>query len=287
MVDFGESNSVPPRLTKAHRMTRTHTFAAKLLLLAVLTLLPCGCSSTSSSRAGRSADCGVDMAPGGEGPRILFIGNSLTYWFDVPGMLAALMHASAMPFERIATRALPDYGLPDHWNSKATRQVLAEGWDLVILQQGPSATEGRPYLLEYARSFADEIRRRGGTPAMLMVWPSAARSFDFDGVRDSYTMAAERVDAYLFPAGMAWQAAWARDAELELYGPDGFHPSPLGSLLTAMTIFAGLGGSASRPTPAEICVKGHGPLELSTELRALMEDAVAEANAEFGRVPSR
>lgn len=78
MVDFGESNSVPPRLTKAHRMTRTHTLAAKLLLLAVLTLLPCGCSSTSSSRAGRSADCGVDMAPGGEGPRILFIGNSLT-----------------------------------------------------------------------------------------------------------------------------------------------------------------------------------------------------------------
>ena len=54
------------------------------------------------------------------------------------------------------------------------------------MQQGPSATEGRPSLLEYAEFFADEIRAVGAEPALYMVWPSQARSFDFEGVSDSY-----------------------------------------------------------------------------------------------------
>ena len=85
-----------------------------------------------------------------------------------------------------------DFGLQDHWVSTTTRKAIdAEHWDVVVLQQGPSATEGRPSLLEFSQIFAAEIRKTGGQPALYMVWPSAQRLKDFPGVADSYRTAAK------------------------------------------------------------------------------------------------
>ena len=39
------------------------------------------------------------------------------------------------------------------------------------------------------------------------------------------------------PAGQAWIHAWAQNPELQLYGSDGFHPSQLGSVVAALTIY--------------------------------------------------
>jgi hypothetical protein len=61
-----------------------------------------------------------------------------------------------------------------------------------------------------------------------MVWPSSARDFDWDGVRDSYRMAADRAGGIFLPAGEAWREAWERDASLLLYGVDGFTPARSG-----------------------------------------------------------
>jgi hypothetical protein len=44
----------------------------------------------------------------------------------------------------------------------------------------------------------------------------------------------------LLPAGDAWRRAWRLDPDLSLYGPDGFHPSRLGSILAALVIYGGL-----------------------------------------------
>jgi hypothetical protein len=65
-------------------------------------------------------------------------------------------------------------------------------------------------------------------------------------VSQSYAAAASRVGGALMPAGDAWLAAWREDANLPLYGADGFHPSPMGSYLAAMVIYRQLFG----PVPA-------------------------------------
>ena len=56
----------------------------------------------------------------------------------------------------------------------------------------------------------------------------------------SYRNAAIASRSELLPAGDAWRAAWRRDPKLQLYGPDGFHPSRLGTYLAALVIYAGL-----------------------------------------------
>ena len=174
---------------------------------------------------------------------ILVIGNSLTATNDLPGMVEAMARAAGAEV-RTAAVARPGLSLEDHWNDGEARRAIARGgWTHVILQQGPSALpESRVLLDEYARRFDREIRRAKARPALLMVWPSRERAGDFDGVSRSYSGAAALVHGQLLPAGDAWRAAWRRDPALALYGPDGFHPSRLGSSLAALVIVERLTG---------------------------------------------
>jgi hypothetical protein len=181
--------------------------------------------------------------------RVLFIGNSLTYFNDLPAMVAALGRSSGTPIA-YETVAVPDFSLEDHWNQGDARRAIGRGgWTWVVLQQGPSAlAASRVLLVQYAKRFDREIQRAGARTAMYMVWPSRARRGDFAGVSRSYAAAAAELGATLLPVGDAWQEAWAIDPRLALYGRDGLHPSPMGSWLGALVIYRQLTG---REAPAE------------------------------------
>jgi hypothetical protein len=185
--------------------------------------------------------------------RILFIGNSLTYANDLPAMVCALARSAGRQ-ATCETVAKPDYGLEEHWNDREARQAIARGWDVVVLQQGPSALpESRRLLISFARRFDAEIKKAGARTALYMVWPSRTRRGDFPGVSQSYAAAATDVKGLLLPAGDAWRAAWAIDAALPLYGPDGFHPSVMGTYLAALVVYEQIFASPppAGPVPAE------------------------------------
>lgn len=270
------------------------------VLTAVFTaLLPslAGCGSSGITDLNRS-----------DGIQVLFVGNSLTYWNDLPGMLQAMIDSADAGPATIVSVACGGYGLQDHWAIGPALPLIDEGgWDIVVLQQGPSATEGRPSLLEFSSRFDARIAQSGSRTALYMVWPSSQRLFDFDGVSDSYRTAAAQVDGLLFPAGEAWRAAWRRDPQLALYGPDGFHPSVEGTYLAALVMFEQLTGRSPGNAPRNLtsgtarsggpgdlgddlmpigCNSGPGipvTVNLSADLAELLQAAAKEANATFAR----
>ena len=213
---------------------------------------------------------------------ILFVGNSLTYANDLPGMVAALVDSAGLGPVVVASVAFPDFGLQDHWaQGDARRQLERQGWDFVVMQQGPSATEGRPSLLEYAERFAVPIRAAQGVPALYMVWPASTRSFDWDGVRDSYQMAADRAGGIFLPAGEAWRAAWERDATLALYSADGFHPSPLGTYLAALVVVERLTGRSALGLAREIRTREGTRISVPAGAALLLQEAAHEVVARY------
>jgi lysophospholipase L1-like esterase len=217
--------------------------------------------------------------------RVLFIGNSLTYWNDLPELVEALAAASGAARPTCKAIVAGGYSLEDHWQQGAAQETIAQGgWDVVVLQQGPSASaEGRASLLEYARRFAGLIRRAGAKPALYMVWPATDRKGDFDGVAESYRLAAEGTKGLLFPAGEAWRAAWRRDPKLALYSPDGLHPTPAGTYLAALTIYGQLYARTPEGLPASFKLRGGTKLDIPLEQAKLLQEAAAEANQKFGR----
>jgi len=215
--------------------------------------------------------------------RILFIGNSLTAVNGLPAMVEALASSAG---HRVAceTVAFPGVSLEDHWaRGDALRAIQRGGWSFVVLQQGPSALpRSRVLLREYVRRFDRAIGEAGARTAVYMVWPASARRGDFDAVSESYRLAAADVRGLLLPAGDAWRAAWTGDPRLGLYGPDGFHPSALGTYLTAIVIVDRLVGPLPNGVPTRLrSTSGSFPsVDLDSDRAKLFERAA-------GRVTTR
>jgi hypothetical protein len=213
--------------------------------------------------------------------RILFVGNSLTSSNDVPAMVASLpCFADARPIS-VQTIAVADSSLADHLKGGTLRAALTvERWDLVVLQQGPSAlAASRKELLDSAARLKPLIAAAGARPAMFMVWPSWQRRADFDAVTESYRQAGAAIDALLLPVGEAWRAAWRREPGLPLYAGDEIHASPLGSYLAALVICSAIGGRPPADVAGPPVIKGK-PLALP---RAHIDYAVASAAETLAR----
>ncbi len=199
-----------------------------------------------------SLSAGLVRAAQPAAPRhLLFVGNSLTYTNNLPAIVEALAVAGGEPAPVVRDVVFGGASLEDHWKRGPARAAIAEGhWDFVVLQQGPSSLpESRLLLVQYALLFARNIRKAGATPVLYMVWPSSSRSEDFPGVIESYRQAAKEVEGILCPAGVAWRIASMRDSSLDLYSADGLHPTPAGSYLAALVIYARLYGKSPMGLP--------------------------------------
>lgn len=231
------------------------------------------------------ADGGVTGPPAGAGLAVLFVGNSLTYTNDLPDIVAAIsLGAGDDPPLRVGTVAFPGYSLEDHWGQgDALEAIDAGGWDVVVLQQGPSTLpESRAHLVEWTGRFAERIRAAGGRPVLFSVWPTTGTDAGFDATLASYRAAADAVDGVLVPAGEAWRAARARDSTLALTSGDGFHPSLLGSVIAAYAIWHALTERTPVGLPPTIESDRVERITMSAALAALVQQAVAEAQAEHG-----
>jgi hypothetical protein len=172
---------------------------------------------------------------------ILFVGNSLTYSNDLPGLLEKLAKADGMKI-RTQTIAFPNYALEDHWNETSVSEALKKTkFTYVIFQQGPSAMPAsRTNLIEYALKFGALCKANNTKQCMYMVWPSGDRSFDFENVIKSYSIAADTVRGLALPVGRAWKKLLDERKDFPLYSADGFHPTIHGSFLAALVIYATL-----------------------------------------------
>jgi hypothetical protein len=211
---------------------------------------------------------------------ILFIGNSLTYVNDLPRTLADLALSSGDTL-RVKSVAAPDLALIDHINgaTNAIDVIRGSKWDVVVLQQGPSSLRvSRDTLILAARLLEPHIRKAGARPALYMVWPSADRIMFFPDVHQAYKLAADSVNGLFLPVGDAWQAAWVMDADLALYGPDGFHPSPLATYLAALVMYEVFTGKDARELPVVARVNGTA-VDAPVATIRLLQEAAHRANA--------
>jgi hypothetical protein len=193
------------------------------------------------------------------GLRVLFVGNSFTSRNGMPELVREL--AAGDPGGR------PIFAVQyaaNGWRLKAAADDdgLAEllrdvRWDVVILQEAsriPSlpAVVRRRETEPFAHALDARIERTGAETLLFMTW--GYEDGDQANVPDDtfelmqarlelgYEDLGEMLSAPVAPVGSAWAEAVRGDAELELWGWDGQHPSRLGSYLTACVFYAVLTG---------------------------------------------
>lgn len=213
---------------------------------------------------------------------VLFIGNSLTYFNDLPGTLAGIARAGG-DIIRVEMVAGPKLSLMDQLlpGGAAEAAIRRGGWEFVVLQQGASTdSASRDTLILATEKFDKIVRSVGARPALYMVWPPATEPGAFDAARESYQSAAAAVDGVFLPVGVAWHRAQQLDPTLALYAPDGVHPSPLGTYLAAITIYEKLTGHDARGLPPRAVVNG-ASLDNPEQTIRLLQQAAHQADAEY------
>jgi hypothetical protein len=170
--------------------------------------------------------------------KILFVGNSLTYYNDLPKLVSGIGRDSG---KEIITETLTrgNYALEDHWNDGQMQQLIAtRKYDFVVVQQGPSSqADGRAMLLDYGARIKALCVTNNTQLAFFMVWPAFSNFHTFDGVISNYTNAAVVTNSLLCPVGKVWKEHFLRTGDYSYYGSDMFHPSQKGSENAAKIIY--------------------------------------------------
>ena len=205
--------------------------------------------------------------------RVLFVGNSYTYFNNLPEIFTKLAEAGHQAAVVASMEAPGGWRLKDHWEKGAALKALHEDkWNFVVLQEQSTLgvnyfLQGRPRIAgdelfrPYARRWAAEARKTGAVPVFYLTWARKATPEDQAALNYFYTRAARENGAAVAPVGIAWTQVRKEQPELELYYQDGSHPSPAGSYLAACTLYAAI----FHQTPAGLPGKIAGiPVNLST-----------------------
>lgn len=245
------------------------------VLSGALLHLLAACQATTAPRPSISAE------------GILFIGNSLTYVNNLPGYVAAMGAADSLSLQ-VGTLARADHALIDYVLDGSAASAIRNGkWTHVVMQQGPTTVPVCRDTLVLAVQRIDAVAREiGARSVVLMSWPSTARPGDFPSVLEAAQIAARHVSAPLAAAGDAWRGALAANADLPLYGADGYHPAPLGTWLAAAVVYELVTGRDVRKLPGEPPLPG--TVGMSSSMRLMLLGMAHEANmrAALASVPT-
>ena len=215
---------------------------------------------------------------------ILFIGNSYTYFSDLPAVFAALANENGKNVTAFSVtrggRELRQFMNAQDDATQELGRVLADNppFDAVFLQE-QSMLPYRDYdaFLGGAKHVAETVRAAGAKRVCFYVtWGRKAGCPDLDevgwthdtmtlGLSDAYTRAAGVLNAECAYVGAAFHEIVISHPEIELYDPDGSHPSYVGTCLAAMVMYKTVFGEIAEQTES---------LKLDAEILRVFHDTL-------------
>ena len=196
--------------------------------------------------------------------RILFVGNSYTYQWNLPQQVAAMSRETGDDlYVRQSTAGGVTWG--QHWRGEkglTTREKIKSGnYDIVVLQNHSMRTIMAPdSMMIYGKLLAQEIRQSGAEPMLYMTWARVWNPLMIDTIERGYQEVGQEINALVVPVGKMWQEVRLQRPELVLHQPDGSHQTPTGMYIAACAFYSALTGKT--------------PIGLSP--RNFMEDANGE-----------
>lgn len=176
--------------------------------------------------------------------KVLFIGNSHTYFNDMPHLFSTMCESGAGTAADVTMLAYSGRTLA--WHEKEYFSVrfnlLYGNYDYCVIQQAAHPFPAEAETIPYATQMIDLCRSVGTTPVLFMTWAEKRKPENQQRMIDTYTKLAAETGALLAPIGCIWQEVRVRYPEIELYYADEAHASVYGDYLIAATFFAVIAG---------------------------------------------
>ena len=168
---------------------------------------------------------------------ILFIGNSHTYYNDMPLMVQ--QRAAEEGFDcHVTMIAHGCWYLEQHAEEPDVRfDILYGGYDYIVLQEYAQPFGPEEKYAAAAKKLNGWIRRAGSTPVIYETWAAESRREDQAYMNEVHRRVAQEIEALIAPVGENWWGYQESCPDLKMYNPDGEHASEQGSDFAAKYIW--------------------------------------------------
>lgn len=249
------------------------------LFLAVLMLAGCSGAGAENTTQGTKEN---KMLPKDKEYNILFIGNSYTFYNDMPTACFQAMATTCGYNVKVATVTKGAYTLEkfadptDPYGQLVANALKQEGvYDYVIIQeQSVRPAKDPAAFYAGAAAVAEKIRKTGAQPVFYATW---GRQEGSDKLAElnmtseqmywtlaaAYATAGEALQIPVCNAGLAFLEV-NTTTQVDLYNADKSHPSAVGSYLAAMTLLAGIFGIDPVSAPFSGPLSGEEDMALRT-----------------------
>lgn len=176
---------------------------------------------------------------------VLFVGNSLTYFNEMPWMVSVLAKSRGLDV-RAHFVGRSGATLEDLWREKeALFRIREKRWDYVVIQDQSLAPILRlKELSEYARRFRDVIVETGARPLLFLTWAHSDQWHLQQQYDQTYLALGESLHMTVAPVGVAWERVKRRSPDVQLHDGSTMHPTLAGTYLTACVFFAVISGDS-------------------------------------------
>ncbi len=185
--------------------------------------------------------------------KILFIGNSLTYFNGQPHLFWYMANAAGKKLY-VDQATIPSAQLYHHLESDFTkRKIKAQKWDFVILQEAIGELAFPDYhqeMIAIIQVLKNDILANNPQTKIIYFLPWASQGGVLSNLRfytyaefqkllkDGAVAIARKMDLIVAPVGWAWYQVIQEKPEILLFNLDGSHPAPEGSYLSAGVYYA-------------------------------------------------
>ena len=169
--------------------------------------------------------------------KLLFIGNSHTYYNDMPLMVKRRAEEAGYSC-RVTMIAHGGWFLAQHAEEPDVRfNILYGDYDYVILQEHAHPFGPEEGFLEAAVKLNALIRQAGSKPIIYETWAKKDEPEAQENMNIVHRRVAEGISALLAPVGENWWGYMKSWPDLEMYDADGAHASRAGSDFAAKHIW--------------------------------------------------
>ena len=168
--------------------------------------------------------------------KVLFIGNSHTYYNDMPSIVKRRLDEEGYDCH-VTMLAHPAWFLAQHVEDpEAKFNIRFGGYDYVVLQEHAHPFGPEEKFFEAVRTLTDWIKEAGATPVIYLTWAQKNEPEAQQRMTDAHKRIAEETGSLLAHVGDEWWGYMRSWPELEMYADDGAHASPAGSDFAAKMI---------------------------------------------------
>ena len=169
--------------------------------------------------------------------RILFIGNSHTYFNDMPATVAAMAREEGFACE-VTMIAHGGWFLEQHVQEPDVRfNILYGHYDYVVLQEHSHPFGPEEKFFEAVRKLNEWIREAESKPVIYMTWAKKDEEQEQARMTSVHEQVAHEIGALVAPVGKYWWDYRRSWPDMEMYYEDGAHASSHGSHFAAKYIW--------------------------------------------------